>query len=79
MAMRLLGTAHWVLGDQKKAENRWRSSQVAAEKLGAQYQLGLTIVERGRRMGSREDIDQGRSILASLGMQPELAEQAPLL
>jgi tetratricopeptide (TPR) repeat protein len=79
ISMRLMGTAQWLLGRSKKADHWWDQSQKAAERLAAPYQVGLTVAERGRRTGSKKDIELGRSILASLGIEARSVEQAPLV
>ena len=79
VSMRLMGTAQWLLGRPKKAEQWWRQSQEAAERLAAPYQAGLTLAERGRRTESAKDVELSRSIFASLGLETRNIEQVPVV
>jgi len=78
-SMRLLGTLAWLEGRPRGAEYWWTGSLKAAERLGASYQSGLTLVERGRRRKSADDLQRGASILASLGIRGQVVERYPLL
>lgn len=73
------GTLAWLEGRSRGAEYWWNRSLQAAEKLGASYQSGLTLVERGRRRKAAHDLQRGASILVSLGIEARMAERYPLL
>jgi class 3 adenylate cyclase/tetratricopeptide (TPR) repeat protein len=79
MSARLLGAAEWLMDHPQQAERWWRLSEATAEHLRAPYQRALTMIERGRRKGSTEDLDNGRSLLGGLGMESLGVERVPLL
>jgi tetratricopeptide (TPR) repeat protein len=78
-SMRLRGTLAWLEGRSRGAEYWWNRSLQTAEKLGASYQSGLTLVERGRRRKAADDLRRGTSILVALGIEARMVERYPLL
>ncbi len=49
------------------ARELWQRSLDAAERLGARYETGLTLLEMGQRLGERSDLEQAEVLLAACG------------
>jgi tetratricopeptide (TPR) repeat protein len=74
-AMRLQGT-YERLRDRPAAGSRWWERSLAlAEELGQPYQLGMTHLEMGRRMGDRRHVERALKILSAIGAEWD-ADQA---
>jgi hypothetical protein len=52
-AWRTQGTLHWLEGDEAAARNCWRESLAAAERSSFPVERGLTLLEKGSRLGDR--------------------------
>ena len=78
-AYRLTGRYHWLSGNPAGARRWWERSLTAAEQLGARYELGLTLLEMGRRLGGRPYVERAGSIFADLGASFESADARNLL
>jgi tetratricopeptide (TPR) repeat protein len=66
-AYRLEGVYEWLKGKPTAARKSWQRSLDAAERLGARYETGLTLLEMGRRLGQRSDLEQAEVLLATCG------------
>ena len=73
-AYRLQGTWAWLSGDRSAAELWWQRSLRAAGDLGALSEVGLTCLEMGRQMHSRQYLEQAEKIFAQTGARGDLAE-----
>ena len=66
-AARLQGTYKWITGKPASAWKWWQRSLQAAEALGQQYDVGMTLLEMGRRLGKPEYLGRGKAVLAKMG------------
>jgi hypothetical protein len=73
-AMRLRGRYEWLRGKPAAARRWWQRSLALAEELGQRYDLGLTHLEMGRRMGERTHLERAKAILSELGAEWDLAQ-----
>jgi tetratricopeptide (TPR) repeat protein len=74
MALRLRGMLDWRRGKRAAAARAWARSLAAAERFGARYEAALTLLERGRSLGRRDDVERAVTTFEALGAQPALAE-----
>ena len=65
-ASRLAGTHAWLRGRHRRARSRWDQSAADAHRLGAHYELALTEIEAGTRLGDGELRESGLRGLASI-------------
>jgi tetratricopeptide (TPR) repeat protein len=72
-AYRCRGTYAWLRGRRGRALYWWRKSIAAAERLGADYERGLTLLERGARAGERGSLEEAQRIFEHVGAGLELA------
>ena len=73
-AMRLQGTYQWLRGKPAAARKWWGRSIDLAEELGQRYDLGMTHLERGRRLGDRAHLERAEAIFADIGAEWDLAQ-----
>ena len=66
-------------GEPHKAEKWWRKSLAHAEKLGARYEGALTMLEMGRRLGDREQLERAEAAFGNMGAEHYLAQARDLL
>jgi len=66
-------------GKRAAAQRWWRRSLSSAEKQGQRYDLGLTHLEMGRRLGERAHLERAEAILGDVGAQLDLARARDLL
>jgi len=78
-ACRLHGTLEWLRGRPRRAERWWRRSVEIAERLGARYDLGLTLLEAGRRTWREVDLRRAEQIFTEIGAARDLARASELL
>jgi hypothetical protein len=78
-AVPLNGTAAGVNKRRSGAQGWWRKSLVAAELFDAHYQARPTLIGRGRRVASREDLERGASVLRAVGVVGQRTGHAPLM
>jgi len=71
-ALRAQGTYEWVRGKPAKAQKWWLRSLAVAEELGARYDLGMTHLEMGKRMGTQVNLEQAEAIFAEIGAAADL-------
>jgi hypothetical protein len=71
-AMRLQGTYEWLRSKPKAAQKWWQRSLVLAEKQGQSYDLGMTHLEMGQRLGDRTHLERAEAILAEIGAEWDL-------
>lgn len=72
-ATRAKGTYAWLKGDRAAARRWWQRSLVAAEQMGARYDLGVTELEMGRRLNERAHLERAVAILGAIGARRELS------
>lgn len=72
-ALRLQGRYAWLKGNAVQAQRWWGKSLVEAETLGMPYELGLTHLEIGRRLGDRTNLEKAEAIFARIGADKDLA------
>ena len=77
-AMCLRGTCAWLEGRPAAARRWWQRSLAVAEELGARYDLGVTHLEMGRRLGDRGHFERAEGIFAVIGA-PSLSAEARAL
>ena len=73
-ATRAKGTYEWLKGNHAAARRWWQRSLVAAEQLGARYDLGVTELEMGRRVNERAHLERAVAILGAIGAKRELSK-----
>jgi tetratricopeptide (TPR) repeat protein len=78
-AHRMQGTYEWLRGRSSNAEKCWRKSLEHADKLGARYEGALSMLEIGRRLAHREQLERAASEFETMGCQFFLAEARRLL
>jgi class 3 adenylate cyclase/tetratricopeptide (TPR) repeat protein len=71
-AARARGSYEWLRGNHAAARRWWQRSLVAAERMGARYDLGVTELEIGRRSHDREHLERAVAILGAIGAKGEL-------
>jgi tetratricopeptide (TPR) repeat protein len=72
-AMRLQGTYEWLRGKSAPAQKWWQRSLALAEERGQHYDLGMTHLEMGQRLGERIHLERAEAILAEIGAARDLA------
>jgi class 3 adenylate cyclase/tetratricopeptide (TPR) repeat protein len=65
-ACRLQGVYEWLRSRPAAAETWWQRSLSAAEKMGGRYELGITYMEMGKRLGSRAFLERAASIFREI-------------
>jgi hypothetical protein len=78
-AVRLQGRYEWLRGRRKAARRWWQCSLALAEKLGARYELGMTHLEIGERLGDRAHLESAEARLIETGTQEDLVRAQALL
>lgn len=73
-AYRFQGTYEWLRGRPAAAQKWWQRSMKAAATLGARYELGMTYLEMGKRLGARADLLRAEAILTDIGARWDLAQ-----
>jgi class 3 adenylate cyclase/tetratricopeptide (TPR) repeat protein len=73
-AMRLQGTYEWLRGRPDAARKWWQRSLELAEKMGQRYDVGMTHLERGRRMDDRPHLERALAICGEIGAEWGLAQ-----
>jgi hypothetical protein len=71
--MRLRGRYEWLKGRTGRAQKWWQHSLDTAERIGLRYDLGLTHLEMGQRLGDRAHLRQAEAIFAAIGAELDLA------
>jgi len=77
-AYRMQGTYCWLRGRRRRAARWWRRSLAVSEKLGARHDLGLTALERGRRLGTVSDLRLAQETLSAIGARGSAARALTL-
>lgn len=72
-ALRLQGRYEWMKGNAAQARHWWGKSLAEAETLGMPYELGLTHLEIGQRLGERAHLEKAGAIFAPIGAEGDLA------
>ena len=78
-AYRLQGTHEWLGGRPAAARKWWLRSLAVAMELEARYDLGVTNLEMGRRMGDRVYLERAEAIFAEIGAMLDLTHARELL
>ena len=78
-AYRLQGTYHWLASDTRAAVRWWTRSRETAHRLGANYDLGLTLLEQGRRLKDRASLERAEATFSDLDAPGPRAEAAMYL
>jgi len=68
-ACRLQGTYKWLKGKPSSALTWWERSLKASEELGANYELGMTYLEMGKRLKDINFLENARVIFKKLNVQ----------
>lgn len=72
-AMRLKGICEWLRGRHAAAHKWWRRSLALAEEMEQRYDLGVTHLEMGQRLGEHAHLERAEAILAEIGAEWDLA------
>jgi tetratricopeptide (TPR) repeat protein len=72
-AMCLQGRYEWLRGKPAAAPKWWQRSLLLAEEMGQRYDMGVTHLEMGRRLGERAHLERAEAILAEIGAEWDLA------
>jgi len=72
-AMRLQGRYEWLKGKPTAARRWWQRSLDTAEEIGLRYDLGMTHLEMGQRLGERAHLEQAEAIFVEIGVEGDLA------
>jgi tetratricopeptide (TPR) repeat protein len=78
-AYRVQGTYQWHSGRLDKALGWWNKSEAAAAALGASWELGRTLLERGRFTNSPSHLCAAEQIFVDFGAKLELAATRDLM
>ena len=78
-AMRLQGRYEWLNSKPESAQKWWQRSLVLAQELKERYELGLTHLEMGQRLGERAHVEQAEKILEQVGACLDVARARELL
>ena len=70
----LRGRYEWLRGKRSTAQKWWRRSLALAEELGQPYDLGMTHLEMGQRLGERAHLERAEAILAEIGAEWDLSQ-----
>ena len=73
-AMRLQGIYEWLRGKRAGARKWWQRSIDLAEELGQPYDLGMTHLEMGRRLGERAHLERAEALFGDIGAEWDLAQ-----
>ncbi|HJR79529.1 MAG TPA: adenylate/guanylate cyclase domain-containing protein [Anaerolineales bacterium] len=73
-ALRLQGTYEWLSDRHAAAQKWWQKSLAEAERMGLGYDVGMTHMEMGMRLGEREHLDKAEAIFAEIGAELDLAK-----
>jgi class 3 adenylate cyclase/tetratricopeptide (TPR) repeat protein len=71
-ALRVRGTYEWLGGHTGRARRAWQRSAEHARALGARYDLALTELEAGRRLGDARRVELAMEMLAHIGGSPHV-------
>ena len=74
-AYRTQGTYEWLNGRRRAARRWWRRSLRAGRKLGFDYELAVTHLEAGARLGDRVHLETALKSFTEIGAEYD-AEQA---
>jgi len=66
-ALRLRGTYEWLGGKPAAAHNWWQKSLAEAERMGLRYDVAMTHLEIGQRLGNPIHLEKAESIFAEIG------------
>lgn len=77
-ACRLQGTYEWARGRRGRAQKLWMRSLAVGEELGARYDVGVTDLEMGRRLETREHLERAEALFTELGAEWDLAKARQL-
>ncbi len=66
-AYRLQGTCEWLQGRPAAAQKWWQRSLRYAQTAGHRYEMGMTLLESGRRLDNADDLAQAEAILTEVG------------
>ncbi len=61
------GTYEWMRGKPGAAQKWWQRSLTAAEELGMRYEMGMVNLEKGKRLGERESLENAEAIFVNIG------------
>ncbi len=78
-ALRLQGKYAWLKRNSAQAQRWWQKSLAEAEALGMPYELGLTHLEIGQRLGERAHLEKAEAIFAGIGAELDLERSRELL
>jgi hypothetical protein len=78
-AYRAQGTYEWLCGRRRAAQRWWRRSLRAGGKLGYDYELALTSLEVGARLGSRAHLEAADGLLTEMGAEYDARQARSLL
>jgi hypothetical protein len=70
-AYRLQGTCEWLAEHEQRALDCWKQSLGHAEQLGAQYELGLTYLELGKRRSDGEALARAEMVFDRIHFHPD--------
>jgi tetratricopeptide (TPR) repeat protein len=76
-AYRLQGTCDWLQGREKQARRWWKKSLALAEN-GQPYELAMTYLEMGKRLGEETYLEKSRELLQEIGARLDLVENNPM-
>ena len=77
--IRLQGTYEWLRRKPAAARKWWQRSLALAEELGQRYDVGMTLLEMGQRLGERAHLERAEAILAEIDAERDLARARELL
>ncbi len=69
-AFRLQGTCDW-LHDRERHAWRWWEKSIAMAENGQPYELAMTYLEMGRRLGEKSYLGRGKEILIEIGARTD--------
>jgi len=72
-AMRSQGLYDWVKGNHAAARRWWERSLGIAQELGARYDMGMTMLEMGQRIGDPQFLRRAETVFSEIGAELDLA------
>jgi class 3 adenylate cyclase/tetratricopeptide (TPR) repeat protein len=73
-AMRLQGTYEWLRGKSTSARKWWQRSLALAEEMGQRYDLAMTHLEIGQRLGERAHLERAETIFSEIDAEWDLVQ-----
>ena len=74
--LRLKGRHEWLRGKPSAARKYWQQSLSISEELGTRFDLGMTLLEMGCRLGDKDQVERAKAIFTEIGAKVEMQRTA---